>query len=301
VVARCDGQPIRWPVHTHGPGRPRPHRTVAECIDWSIGVPSIFDRKRPLADATCRRIATGIVRYVLEAAEPFIVSIDNQSSGDAAVRRATQPLSTITSKARHAVVAPTLVHTGNGERAGQAPRVYDIRKPLGTVVAGGQKHALVAAWLAKHYGGMVGHGLQRPLGTITATDHHSLVTTPIAPLSEAVVERGRRVAAFITAYYGTGIGQDLRAPLRTIPTVDRFGLVTVDLEGEPWALVDVGLRMLEPHELLAAQFGPERAATYVLTGTKRNQVARIGNSVCPDAIRAVVSAQLAPISGEAAA
>ena len=79
LVARCDGAPIVWPAPTHGapdslPVRQRkllPWRTAAECIDWSVPAPSIFERARPLADATCRRIAKGIVRYVIEAAEPF--------------------------------------------------------------------------------------------------------------------------------------------------------------------------------------------------------------------------------------
>jgi len=72
-LGRRDGEPIVWPEPTHGPGRPRPFVTAADCIDWSIPCPSIFTRKRPLAPATCRRIAKGIHRYVLGAAEPFIV------------------------------------------------------------------------------------------------------------------------------------------------------------------------------------------------------------------------------------
>lgn len=76
LVARCDGEPIVWPAPTHGPGPGlRPHRTAAECIDWSIPCPSIFERERPLAEATMRRIAHGIKRYVLDAAKPYIVRI----------------------------------------------------------------------------------------------------------------------------------------------------------------------------------------------------------------------------------
>jgi len=75
VVARRDGCPIVWPTPTHGPGRGLPYRTAAECIDWSIPCPSIFDRKKPLADATLRRIARGIVRYVLQDPQPFIVNL----------------------------------------------------------------------------------------------------------------------------------------------------------------------------------------------------------------------------------
>jgi site-specific DNA-cytosine methylase len=42
IIARRDGQPIKWPIPTHGKGRPLPWRTAAECIDWSIPCPSIF-------------------------------------------------------------------------------------------------------------------------------------------------------------------------------------------------------------------------------------------------------------------
>lgn len=42
MVARCDGEPIVWPEPTHGPGL-LPYRTAAECIDWSIPCPSIFE------------------------------------------------------------------------------------------------------------------------------------------------------------------------------------------------------------------------------------------------------------------
>ena len=127
--------PIIWPTPTHAkpdakgkvPAGMKPWRTAADCIDWSIPAPSIFERSKPLADATCRRIAKGIMRYVVEAEQPFIVP----------------------------GVAGTLIQTGYGERPGQAPRVPGLDKPLGTVVAG-QKHAVVQAFLAKHYTGVVG-------------------------------------------------------------------------------------------------------------------------------------------------
>ena len=76
LVARCDGMPIVWPEPTHGDprgegvrsGKLLPWRTAADCIDWSIPCPSIFERKKPLADATLRRIAKGVMRYVVNCA-----------------------------------------------------------------------------------------------------------------------------------------------------------------------------------------------------------------------------------------
>jgi DNA (cytosine-5)-methyltransferase 1 len=169
MVARCDGQPIVWPAATHaakpakGSGL-KPWRTAADCIDWSLPCPSIFERERPLADATLRRIAHGVMRYVVNNPAPFIARIGHTGWGDGGkVQPLAKPLTTVTTKAEHLLVSPTLVQTGYGERAGQAPRVPGLDKPLGTVVAGGAKHGLVAAFLTKHYGGVVGHGLERPL------------------------------------------------------------------------------------------------------------------------------------------
>ena len=295
LVARCDGLAPAWPEPTHGPGRAHPWRTAAECIDWSIPAPSIFGRPKDLADATLRRVAHGVVRYVLEDPQPFIVQVTHGGR----LLDPGAPLPTITAGCGGdmCAVVPSLIQVGYGEREGQAPRVLDLHAPLGTVVAGGAKHALCMAFLAKHYGGVVGHGVRQPLGTITTTDHHSLVTVDAhpMPLPPELMAMGRRTAAFILAYYGSEQdGQSIRRPLRTVPTVDRFGLVTVELEGWPYAVVDIGLRMLQPRELATAQGFRE---DYILTGTKREQVGRIGNSVSPAPACAVVRANLGGIGG----
>lgn len=279
VVARADGQPVRWPEPTHGPGRAQPWRTAAECIDWSLPCPSIFNRVRPLADKTLARIARGVVRYVLEDANPFVLP--------------------------GALAVPSLINTRNGERAGQAPRVRDVRAPMPTVTAQGSQGALVAAFLAKHYTGVTGHRVDQPASTVTAVDHHSLVAahltkfygtstgqalTEPAPTITAGAGGGHAglVAAFLTKYYGTSTGQAVDEPLHTVPTRDRFGLVTVQIAGETYAVVDIGMRMLQPRELARAQgFGDD----YILTGTKTEQTARIGNSVPPPVVEAIVRAQ----------
>ena len=312
LVARCDGQPIVWPTPTHaakpakGSGL-KPWRTAAECIDWTIPCPSIFERQRPLADATLRRIAHGVMRYVVDAAQPYIVRIGQTGHGDAGkVRGIHEPVSTVTTKAEHLLCSPTLVQTGYGERAGQAPRVPGLDKPLGTIVAGAAKHALVAAFLAKHYTGVVGSALPAPLGTVTTQDHHSLVAAHILtnttghpgaaaddPL-RTVTTGGHHaeVRAFLTAYYGSDQDTPLQDPMHTITTKPRFGLVMV--EGQPYAIADIGMRMLQPRELYTAQGFP---ASYIIdrghdgrTLPKDAQVRMCGNSVCPPLARAIVAA-----------
>jgi len=192
LVARRDGLPILWPEPTNGApdsigvraGKLQPYRTAAECIDWSLECPSIFTRKRPLAEATLRRIAKGIMRYVVDAADPFIVGQGGPVYAGKPVT-ARQPFGTLTTENHRAVVVPsivpvthqgsdrsesihepfhtitgaqrgekalataTMVQVGYGEREGQAPRALDIEKPLGTVV-GSTKAALVTAFLNEH-------------------------------------------------------------------------------------------------------------------------------------------------------
>lgn len=276
VVARCDGEEIVFPERTHGPGL-QPFVTAADCIDWSIPCPSIFTRKKPLADATMRRIARGVMRYVVNNSRPFIVPITHTTSGDR-VHSIDDPLRTITTAkgGELALVSPTIINTRNGERVGQDPRCRDIRQPYPTITAQGSQGALVAAFLARHYGGHEndGHPLNIPVSTITTKDHHHLVH------------------AFLMAYYGTEQDARLRDPLPTCTTKHRFGLVTV--EGKPYEIVDIGMRMLEPRELaLATSFGPDYILDPMYEGkplSKTDQVWMIGNAVCPAVAEALVRA-----------
>jgi DNA (cytosine-5)-methyltransferase 1 len=317
IIARCDGQPITWPEATHGPGRAAPYRTAAECIDWSIPCPSIFGRKKPLAVATQRRIARGIVRYVVNAAAPFIVPITH--AGGDRVHSAAEPLRTVTCAPRgeFALISPALVQMGHGERQGQAPRALDIGSPLGTVTAGGNHHALVSAFLAKHFGGgpngkqTPGTAAEQPLGTVTATDHHALVTSSLIkfkgtcldgqPVTEplgTVQAQGNHYAetrAFLLKYYGTEQAPQLGLPLDTVTTKDRFAIVTI--AGIDYMIVDIGMRMLTPRELFNASGFPR---TYkidpVINGkplSKTAQVHKCGNAVPPHFSAAVVGAQKA--------
>lgn len=273
LVARCDGQPIAWPKPTHGPGL-KPYRTAADIIDWSLPCPSIFERKRPLADATCRRIAEGVRRFVVESADPFIVPIANFNGRDT---------------------------------------VHDIREPLRTITAWpkGGHFALVQAFLAKHYTGVTGTDLRQPLGTVTTVDHHSLVTAHIQrdfgnsvgsnirePLGTITAGGGGKAAlvqAFLMKYYSEGgQWQSLKEPMHTIPTKDRMGLVMV--KGEPYAITDICMRMVQPPELFAGQgFPSDYIHTHTFDGTrltKADQVKMCGNSVSPYPCKALVEANM---------
>jgi len=251
LIARRDGRPIVWPKPTHGApdslpvrrGRQQPYRTAAECIDWSIPCPSIFTRKKPLAENTMRRIASGIKRFVIDTADPFLIAIDHGSARSGCNWSINEPITTVTTENRH---------------------------------------ALVVAFLAKHYTGVVGSDLRKPLGTVTTVDHHSLV------------------AAFMAPYYGSGSGEtgrDLRQPAPTATTKDRLQLVTVTIDGTTYVITDIGMRMLKPHELFKAQGFPD---DYVIAPEFNGkpipgyaQVRMCGNSVPPVWPRALVEANFA--------
>lgn len=315
VIARCDGLPIVWPEPTHGTPAV-PHRTAAECIEWSLSCPSIFEPARPLADNTLRRIARGVWRFVVGAKEPFIIPVTH--AGDARVHGLSEPFRTITAAQRGelAFVSPTLIQTGWGERPGQVPRVPGLHKPLGTVTATrGPKHALVAAFLAKHYserptgGWNGGSAMSSPFGAVTVRDHHSVVATHLLKLRgtcrdgqqlalpfPTVCARGQHLAevrTFLTRYAEAARcephGRSAWAGTETATP----GRVTID--GEHFEVADIGMRMLVPRELFRAQGFPD---SYVIDPvvdgeplTKTAQVRMCGNSVSPVIAASLVAAQ----------
>lgn len=269
LIARRDGLPIQWPGQTHADPKKRsdllPWRTAASCIDFSIPCPSIFERSRPLADATLRRIAKGIMRYVVNSASPFIVLLTHQ--GSVRVEGLDEPFRTITGARRgeRALIAPTLVQVGYGEREGQTPRALDIEKPLGTVVGGAAKHAAVTAFLAKHYTGVVGSDLGDPIGTVTSVDHHSLVAANLIHMGhgEASANGAKR--------WSHGI-RDVEMPINTITASGAVaGIVTsnlIKLRGtsnaadtdEPLGTISAGgMHHAEVRAFLLSYYGTDQA------------------------------------------
>ncbi|WP_373754562.1 DNA cytosine methyltransferase [Pseudomonas sp.] len=328
MIARCDGQPIVWPEPTHAkhPAKGQQKwRTAADCIDWSVPSKSIFGRKKELAAATLRRVAKGMKKFVLDNPQPFIVPIANWS-GELA-QSANEPLRTVTSWPRggsFAVASPVMIGAGGPIYAGK-PVPAD--QPMGTLMT--QSHrALVTAFIEQANGGFnttPAKGADEPLTTVTNTgsqqrlvtaslatlrrncvgrpvddlvptmtagaEHHALVEYKLSPEHE---EGALRVAAFLISYYGTENISACDAPAPTVTTKDRLGLVTVFVKGTPYVIVDICLRMLQPHELYRAQGFP---ASYIIDKgadgkpfTKTEQVHMCGNSVSPPPMAALARA-----------
>lgn len=326
LVARRDGQPIVWPEPTHAanPAKgQKPYRTAAECIDWSVPSKSIFTRNKPLAAATMRRIAKGIQREVIEKAQPFIVPIANWSRD--AVQATDQPLNTITAWPRGGSFALATAFLAQANGGFNTIHSKPMGEPMSTVTNTGSQQQLVTANLVTLRNNCVGRGMDEPVPTLTAgAEHHALVTAHLTAMAQNVtsidpeqplptvlagaarfgvvectlspeVEKGAlRCAAFLMSYYGTDNLSSPGSPLPTITTKDRLALVTVWIGGDPYVIVDICLRMLQPHELYAAQgFPPNYIITHGHDGRqfkKAEQVHMCGNSVSPPPMAAIARA-----------
>ncbi|EPA0320579.1 DNA cytosine methyltransferase [Klebsiella aerogenes] len=269
MVMRRDGQPIVWPAATHGDpkspavisGKLAPWRTAAECIDWTIPAPSIFDRKKSLAENTLKRIARGIQRFVIESASPFIVKCNHTTTkgkydcfrGQAL----SEPLQTITKTHGYAIAVPHLTKFRTGA-IGQP-----VTEPVPTVTAGtsrrpgGNGHALgvVEAAITPFLTGNGGseyqakpRPLDKPAHTILKESRACVVAPviarqfgssighraddPSATITAGGGGKSQLVSAFLAKHYGgnyTGPGVGLDEPTHAVTTVDHHAVVAAHL------------------------------------------------------------------------
>lgn len=312
LMGRSDGRKITWPAPTHSPdggtdlfgNTTEPWRSAREIIDWSTPGRSIFERKRPLAEKTLRRIAAGIRKYVRPPfVEPFLTILNGGGNLDGGgVRSLDRPLPVITAQARHfALVEPFLIGqqssaaprsvnqpvptiaTGGGisltqpfivpqfgERSGQQPRTHDITKPLPTPTGHGAG-ALVEPFImgiTHSNGAGQTRSIDQPISTVVAKQELGIVEPVSAP--------------FITSYYGSSqLAKSIDAPLDTITTKDRHALVEprmVVVDGQQYEL-DIRFRMLNNNELAQAMSFSDGQEQYEFVGTGQQITRQIGNAV----------------------
>lgn len=252
MIARCDGKEIVFPEHSHAPkdseavknGDKLPYRTAAECIDWSIPAKSIFEREKPLAENTLRRIARGIKKFVIDNPEPFIINykFDNEPQS------INNPLTTVTSVNNRYVVTPTIMSNNTGNIGASAD------SPLPTVTTGNRNYLVTPVVTA------IGHQssesartrpADEPLSTVVSKNEHLLVSPTLIQYHSETTEnevRGQEVtepimtidtnpryalacAHIMKNYAGgyTGAGTKADAPLDTVTAVDHNSLVTANL------------------------------------------------------------------------
>jgi DNA (cytosine-5)-methyltransferase 1 len=233
LIARRDGQPIVWPEPTHFDPMLEQKRskargekcrpfwlTAADCIDWSIPCPSIFTRKKPLADATQRRVAKGIMKYVVNSSKPFVVTMAHgEGEGKtkrwgSGIREIDAPLPTVTASGGYGLVTPFISEHANASNQRNMP----IDEPLRTQCAQvkGGHFSVVAPVITTYYGEksnneVRGIALDQPLHTQTTENRHALVS------------------AFLAKNYTGAIGSDLNHPISTVTSIDHHSLVTSNI------------------------------------------------------------------------
>lgn len=249
LIARCDGKPIVFPKPTHGKGRGlKPYRTAAEIIDWTLPCPSIFTRQKPLVEATLRRIARGLDKFVINAEKPFIVPIGygEREGQKPRVQDIDEPVSTVVSTVKQNVVEPYLTKF-NDVSKGQA-----IDTPLDTIMAGATRFAKVDSVLTPFVEQAnfdnTPISAAEPLSTATGVNKHRLVTPKLSPFIEqafggtyegnganadnplptvTATDHNRLVSAYISKYYGgtyDGAGSGADEPLHTVTVEERHAV-----------------------------------------------------------------------------
>jgi len=290
---------IVWPEPTHAEtpglfGR-APWRTAREVIDWTIPGTSIFNRPRPLAPATMRRIEAGIRRYWGEWAEPFLVPFYSERSGqDPRTHSIDEPIPVIPASGggKFALIEPfVLPPLGFYARNGKANRPRSLDEPMQTITTRGGGY-VIEPFLVRYNGSHEGkkdgdqrvEPIDRAIGTLDCSNRYAVVEPFIlhqdAPgrprsMDEPIPTiRGRNghalVEPFLIQYYGTSGPAPLRIPLGAVTGNHHFALV----EGQVG--LDITLRMLQPRELAAAQGFPRG---YDFAGNQGDQVKQIGNAV----------------------
>lgn len=313
VQAVCGRRRVVWPEPTHADGGSadlfgsrKPWVPARDIIDWSLVGESIFDRARPLSAKTLARIEAGLRRFGL-------TSIVLSAGGPACpARPVSMPIGTVLTRDHRAVATPFLI-PNFGERDGQLHRHQSIDRPLPTVTGHGAG-SLVEPFLVQVAHGNGGdlngdarrvRSLGDPLPTVCGQRGDMALIEPallgqqsgaaMRPVSEpapTVATAGAiaLVEPFLVKYYGTGGARPVDEPLDTVTTKHRHALVrpTVVVDGQEYRL-DIRFRMLQPHELAAAQ---GFRSDYVFCGTKTDQVKQIGNAVPRRLARALVAATL---------
>ena len=180
AIFRRDGKDIIWPEQTHFKDSEPKWKQCGKYIDWSDLGKSIFDRPKPLAEATQKRIANGIRKYILES-EPYVVRDKRavafviqyhgeQKAGYARGQLLSEPIKTIDTSNRYGLVTAFITKfykSGIGQGCDE---------PLHTITTSPGHFGLVSAFLIKYYGQGTGQDIKEPLDTVTSRDRFGLVT-----------------------------------------------------------------------------------------------------------------------------
>ncbi|WP_410952497.1 DNA cytosine methyltransferase [Pseudomonas sp. S1(2024)] len=261
LIGRTDGRPIVWTKpkrHENPKAGQLPWRTAAECIDFNDLGKSLFGRKRPLVDNTCRRVAKGFWRHTVMAEQPFVIPMNEQQLAAASLTEfanastqrtfsAVEPLRTQVAQVKgghFALAAAHLTHlTHHGDRSG-----YPLTESTRTITGANRgEQAMATATMVTLRKGSTGTSMTKPVNALTTgSGHHAIAAchfeqanggfytgdgrAACSPLS-TILGRGtnqRLASAYLVKYYGTGgQWQGMREPMHTLPTKERMALVSI--------------------------------------------------------------------------
>lgn len=297
--------PIVWPEQTHtdapngGLFGLKPWRGIIDCLDLSDLGRSIFQRKKPLAEKTMRRILAGIAKF---HGTRFQLDVMGAGGGHGCrLKPLSYPIPAQTAANRVAVVKPIVVRLNKGCDATSS------EAPLPTVTAGGGHYMLVSLAIYDYFRGAGFHRVTDPLPSQTCKtrcamvsavmdmshpgedDHGARVRLSSEPVGTITATRNHAlVTAFLADYHFNNGAQSLEAPMPAATAVRNHALVSAaEKDG---VLVDILVRMLKPSEIAAAHSFP---SDYVMTGTVADKVRQIGNSVPVETARAICRAVFA--------
>lgn len=260
LIARCDGQPIRWPERTHAPrdseevksGKCKPWRSAAEIIDWTVPMYSIFASKqeikekygvnavRPLADNTLRRIIRGVDKFTIKSGKPFIVECNHSGAGH--ISDIDAPVSTITQKCTMGLCGPILAPVTLPNTCNSVGSPAD--QPVHTITTAGNQILATANLIQYHTEqseDVRANGLDTSLPTVDASNRYGLTAAhlvefygngqaidPGEPMHTVTShDREALVATHIVKFKGPDIGQRPDAPLQTVTAINPFALASV--------------------------------------------------------------------------
>lgn len=303
IIMRFDGKKIVWPQPTHGAptdpdviaGRKKPWPIVADCIDWSIPCPSIFETadeiwrkhrvkaQRPLALASHARLARGLDRFVIRAKRPYrvnrlapVITYAQQGGSSRPVDGQAHTI-TASDKDQNAIMCAFMAQANNdSRRIGGVNPGRSMLEPSSTITQTGSHQQIATAYIARDFGTSIGHAVTQPSATVMPDGQG----------------KSRLVTPFLQSYYATGEGSREDEPMRAATVKARHGhveavvdvppfteaqaararqvadlmrshglwddreFITIDIDGQTFVIVDIGMRMLTPRELFNAQGFP---------------------------------------------
>lgn len=231
-----------------------------------------------------------------------------------------EPMPTVTAVDHNVLTAASLIQyhseTSHSEVRGQA-----LDMPVMTVDSS-PRYALTAAHIVKYYSGDNYSSANDPLHTITTKERNALVESHLCILRRnedcrseelplpTITASGAHFAEIRTEIVkyngGANLGNwaEIRELLNTYCgyTMSDDEILLLEINGEKYFIYDIGMRMLEPKELYAAQgFPPDYIIDRDFEGksySRKEQVARCGNAVPPPFAEALVRANLPEWCGE---